>query len=362
MKHLLILAIVALSFQINAQPKCVTGDCINGVGKLVTEEFTYQGTFLNSKIQKGKITFSDGSTLEGKFVEGKLEGYDCVQIESDGTTITGQFIAGEIVSGRVEDKLGNVQEGDFKNGSLYGKNCYAKNSDGTVLKGEFIDGKIVKGKITYSSSDKDRVSYEGTFSIKNEKVVPHGTGTMLLKNGNKLGPNWVYGDFIRNGEVKPEIPSGKFAIGLSKNGGVYELVGVITNGQHVLSKDFILDTGASVVVLPWSTVVELQQQNIISNSDFYEGSVSLTTASGDIMEGKKFRIRQINFEFKTPEGKVEIISLKNVEAVVNSSESERRKSIYGLSVAPPLLGQSALQQLKKFELDYEQNLLLINNP
>jgi predicted aspartyl protease len=189
----------------------------------------------------------------------------------------------------------------------------------------------------------------------------NGKGRLYLKNGNSFGDKWFYGKVLESDEL-PTIPSGKFGLNLTKKGGVFQVVGIITNGQHVLSKNFILDTGASLVVLPWSTVVELKNQNIITSSDFYEGSISLTTANGDKMEGKKFKIRQINFEFKTPDGQTQIISLKNVEAVVNSSESERRKSIYGLSNAPTLLGQSALEQFKKFELDFEQNLLLISNP
>ena len=189
----------------------------------------------------------------------------------------------------------------------------------------------------------------------------NGKGRLYLKNGNYRGDKWFFGKQVE-GDKAATIPAGKFAVNLSKKGGVYEVVGIITNGQHVLSKDFILDTGASLVVLPWSTVVELMNQNIISSADFFEGSIALTTASGDKMEGKKFKIKQINFEFKSPDGKPQIISLKDVEAVVNTSESERRRSIYGLSNAPTLLGQSALEQFKKFELDFEQNLLLINNP
>jgi predicted aspartyl protease len=381
-RHLLAIAFIAITIQISAQVKCLEGDCKNGHGILETADYYYDGTFSDGKRVKGKLTdkatgdiqdgtffegnlvsgklvLSNGTILQGKFIDGKLSGEDCMLI-SDGSTLTGQFLYGKFISGRVEDQAGNMQEGSFKNGLLHGKNCTMKLADKTTFKGEYIDGNIVKGKITYSPNDDERVSYEGSFAEKDGAVLPHGIGTMVLKNGNKLGPNWVYGDFLPSGDLKAEIPSGKFAIDLSKNGGVYELVGVITNGQHVLSKDFILDTGASLVVLPWSTVVELKNQNIITSSDFYEGSISLTTANGDKMEGKKFKIKQINFEFKSSDGKPQIISLKNIEAVVNSSESERRKSIYGLSNAPTLLGQSALEQFKKFELDFEQNLLIIN--
>jgi hypothetical protein len=381
-RHLLAIAFIAITIQISAQADCVSGDCENGIGKLVTSDFSYEGGFKDQKFQgkgklklnsgdlfdgffsagvfkEGDIITSDGSKQSGKFIDFKLEG-DGVQTYADGAKIEGIFVGGSIVKGTITYSDGTLLTGAFSEDKLLHGQGTKKLPDGTTLKGEFVKGYIVQGRLTFPVKD-DRDYYEGSFALKDGINTYNGKGRLYLKNGNYRGDKWFYGKQVE-GDKTATIPTGKFAINLSKNGGVYELVGVITNGQHVLSKDFILDTGASLVVLPWSTVVELKNQNIITSSDFYEGSISLTTANGDKMEGKKFKIKQINFEFKGPDGKPQIISLKDVEAVVNTSESERRRSIYGLSNAPTLLGQSALQQFKKFELDFEQNLLLINNP
>lgn len=357
MKYVLILAIVALSFQINAQPKCVTGDCINGVGKLVTKEYTYQGTFLNSKILKGKITFSDGSTLEGKFVDGKLEGYDCVQIESDGTTITGQFIAGEIVSGRIEDKLGNVQEGDFKNGNLNGKNCFVKFADGSTFRGELNEGKRVKGKLTFAVSDPEHSYYDGEFSYKEDIPYFNGKGWLYLRNGNDpIGPNWVYNDPIGNGEPRADIPQGKLAIALKEQNGIFLIKGDFTRDEYDQTQNFIFDTGASLVSVPFSVLKTLYTQKIVTDADF-KNKISLKNASGDVVSGMTFNIKEL--KFKTTDG--EWIKLYNVEAVVKTDKIIL-EALNLASEPPILLGQSALSKLKKFELDYEQKLLLISNP
>lgn len=356
MKYFLILAIVAISFQISAQPECVTGDCKNGVGKLVTKEYTYQGTFLNSKILKGKITFSDGSTLEGKFVDGKLEGYDCVQIESDGTTITGQFIAGEIVSGRIEDKLGNIQEGDFKNGALNGKNCFVKFADGSTYRGEISEGRRVNGRFTFATSDPIRSYYDGEFTNKDDVSYFNGKGWLYLRNGNDpIGPNWVYGDAIGNGETRADIPQGKLAIVLKEQNGIFLIKGDFTRDEYDQTQNFIFDTGASLVSVPFSVLKTLYTQKIVTDADF-KNKISLKNASGDVVSGMTFNIKEL--KFKTTDG--EWIKLYNVEAVVKTDKIIL-EALNLASEPPILLGQSALSKLKKFELDYEQNLLLINN-
>jgi hypothetical protein len=79
------------------------------------------------------------------------------------------------------------------------------------------------------------------------------------------------------------------------------------------------------------------------------------------MEGKKFIINEIYFNVKNNKGETDKISIYNVEAVVNSNETELIKSALGLSETPTLLGQSALSKLERFEIDYKTNLLILNN-
>ncbi|MFM1773126.1 MAG: hypothetical protein RLZZ71_2268 [Bacteroidota bacterium] len=329
MKHLLILAIVALSFQINAQPKCVTGDCKNGYGKLVTPEYTYEGTFGNGKFLKGKLVMKSGEILDGSFSEGKL------------------------TSGKYTFSDGSIWEGKFVEGKIEGKGKQV-NSDGDVIEGEFHEGRIINGIWEYTNN-KELKYYEGSFAYFNGAMVYNGKGTLYMRNGNKLGPNWKNGDPIGNGEAKAEIPEGKLGIELKKQGGVYLIKGNITRDGYSHTYDFVFDTGASLVSVPFSVLKTLYKQNIVTDADF-KNKISLQTASGDVVSGMTFNIKEL--ELKTTDGKS--VRLFNVEAVVKTDQIILES--LDLAAEPPiLLGQSAISKLKKFELDYEQNLLLINN-
>ncbi|MEN9943058.1 MAG: hypothetical protein RLZZ91_1059, partial [Bacteroidota bacterium] len=286
----------------------------------------------------------------------KLEGYDCIQIESDGTTITGQFISGEIVNGRIEDKAGNIQEGDFKNGNLNGKNCFVKFADGSTFRGELNEGKRVKGKFTFAVSDPEHSYYDGEFSYKEDIAYFNGKGWLYLRNGNDpIGPNWVYNDPIGNGEPKADIPQGKLAIALKEQNGIFLIKGNFTRDEYDQTQNFIFDTGASLVSVPFSVLKTLYTQKIVTDADF-KNKISLKNASGDVVSGMTFNIQEL--KFKTTHG--EWIKLYNVEAVVKTDKIIL-EALNLASEPPILLGQSALSKLKKFELDYEQNLLLINN-
>jgi hypothetical protein len=330
MKHLLILAIVALSFQINAQPKCITGDCINGVGKLVTAEYTYEGTFGNGKFLKGKLVMKSGEILDGSFSDGKL------------------------TSGKYTFSDGSIWEGKFVEGKIEGKGKQV-NSDGDVIEGEFHEGRIINGIWEYTNN-KELKYYEGSFTYFNGAMLYNGKGTLYMRNGNKLGPNWKNGDPIGNGEAKAEIPEGKLGIELKEQGGVYLIKGNITRDGYSHTYDFVFDTGASLVSVPFSVLKTLYKQNIVTDADF-KNKISLQTASGDVVSGMTFNIKEL--ELKTTDGKS--VRLFNVEAVVKTDQIILES--LDLAAEPPiLLGQSAISKLKKFELDYEQNLLLINNP
>ena len=251
-----------------------------------------------------------------------------------------------------------MQEGDFIGGNLNGKNSLIKFADGTTFRGEFVDGKLVKGKILYSPNDSEKVSYEGTFASKDGAIVPDGTGTMLLKNGHKLGPKWVLGDYISNGETKADIPQGKLAIALKEQNGIFLITGNFTRDERDQTQDFIFDTGASLVSVPFSVLKTLYTQKIVTDADF-KNEISLQIASGDVVPGMTFNIKELKFKTTDPDGKW--IKLYNVEAVVQTDKIIL-EALNLASNPPILLGQSAISKLKKFELDYEQNLLLINNP
>lgn len=101
--------------------KCVSGNCVNGRGKMVYRTGdTYEGDFVNGKNVghgtytfkngqvyvgqfsdnlrngKGKFTFSDGSIYAGSFVKGNFIGHG-TYISKNGIDQTGKFTVGQIV-------------------------------------------------------------------------------------------------------------------------------------------------------------------------------------------------------------------------------------------------------------------------
>jgi len=320
---------------------CIEGNCENGKGKWKQSNFVFDGFFENGKFKKGKLTDNDGTFYEGTWKDGKfLSGTG--KLVYDNYSYTGEVITHE----NSISPHGNGSK-NYNNGDYY--------------KGIFKNGGFVTGTGKFYYSKESMFSYyEGELILNEGKIVPHGRGYRYYKEGkSKTGPDWTYGQPTQATINQSKIPTGKWAIDLKEKGKVFEVKGVITNGNHLLSKDFIFDTGASFVSLPWSTVVELINQKIITSKDF-QGDVSLQTASGDVMEGKKFVLKEIYFDFKNDKGEIQKVNIYDVDAVVNSSETELIKSALGLSETPTLLGQSALRKFEKIEIDYRQNLLIIN--
>ena len=336
-RSIVLFLLIGLFITSEGQVNCVSGNCMNGKGEVVTDKYSAKGTFKDGMLIEGRVEFSSGNISEGKFKDGQL-------IEGK-KTFKEYFEMGKFLNGELHDKSG---ERTFNSGNSF--------------KGEFVEGAIIRGKRIFSKDDAVHKFYEGEFGYEEGSQSPsfHGIGTLHMKNGNTLGPKWVYGNALPSNQQKASIPHGNLSLEMHATSGVFEVKGTITNGQHVLSKNFILDTGASLVVLPWSTVVELGKQDMISSVD--NSKIALTTADGSTMDGMKFIIKQIDFDFIDEFGKVKPVSLKNIEAVVNTNETEMLMSALGLSDAPTLLGQSALTQLRQFTMDYTNKRLLITTP
>ena len=94
--------------------------------------------------------------------------------------------------------------------------------------------------------------------------------------------------------------------------------------------DFILDTGATSVTISQVEAAFLIKQGLLSDEDIV-GRVNFSVADGSISEGLRIRLREI---------KIEDLILKDVIATVVSSNN-----------SPLLLGQSALSQLGRIEID-----------
>lgn len=123
-------------------------------------------------------------------------------------------------------------------------------------------------------------------------------------------------------------------IQMEKVGGVYKVPCKI-NG---LGLKFIFDTGASDVSISLSEAVFMVKNGYLNESDF-RGTETYRIANGDIAEGTKVNLRKVEFGKQT---------LYNVEAsIVHSMD------------APLLLGQSVLQRLGKFSVDYSNNTMIV---
>lgn len=128
--------------------------------------------------------------------------------------------------------------------------------------------------------------------------------------------------FFKSNEVK-----------LESNGGVFEFP-VVLNG--VLKINVILDSGAAEVSLSPDIVTTLIKTKTIKDSDFLPGKI-YSFADGSKAKSMRFNLDSLQIGTKI---------LHNVECGIANSIN-----------APILLGQSALQKLGKYTIDYKKGTL-----
>ena len=116
--------------------------------------------------------------------------------------------------------------------------------------------------------------------------------------------------------------------------GVYEVPCKIND----LPLKFILDTGASDVTISSTDAKFMLKNNYLHSQDII-GKRRYLTASGDIIEGTKIKLRKIQI------GELE---LRNVEASIVHNQD-----------APLLLGQSVLKRLGRYNIDSSKSILTI---
>ncbi len=157
--------------------KCVSGNCVNGKGKMVyANDDTYEGGFVNGK-RAGQGTFTTLEVYTGQFANDKYNG-----------------------KGKLEGIFGDIYEGDFVDGKKQGQGTETNPSfdaDGNdVYTGRFAnDEKNGKGKIKYANGD----VYDGSF-VDNKF---EGQGTYTFKTGDYYTGEWK--NFNRNGYGKEYI-------------------------------------------------------------------------------------------------------------------------------------------------------------
>jgi predicted aspartyl protease/uncharacterized protein len=135
----------------------------------------------------------------------------------------------------------------------------------------------------------------------------------------------------------PALPPGTEEIALRNNGGVY-VVPVRINGAITL--DFIVDSGASDVLIPADVAMTLARTGTIAPGDFI-GDREYRVADGSTLKSERFLLREL---------KVGDRVLSNVVASIGSVKGE------------PLLGQSFLARVGAWSIDNDRHLLALGRP
>lgn len=130
------------------------------------------------------------------------------------------------------------------------------------------------------------------------------------------------------------VASNILTITLARHGGVL-MVPAKLNGS--VSADFIVDSGASDVVLPESVLQELRRAGKFSDADF-TGAAMMKIANGSIVKARTFTLRSLSVNNRV---------LTNLHAIAVPSN------------ATPLLGQSFLQRFASWSIDNERQMLVL---
>ena len=162
---------------------------LNGKGIFKNKNNIYVGDFINGKrCGKGDLT-TEKYHYKGDFKNNKFEGYGIIEFLIEGHRYEGYFENNEINGkGIYKWKNGDIYEGEMKNGKMNGKGKYSY-IDGKIYEGEYLEGiKEGKGKLTYP----DGKSFDGYF----ENGLPEGEG-LYTKNGNIYKVLFSKGEYIK---------------------------------------------------------------------------------------------------------------------------------------------------------------------
>lgn len=162
------------------------------------------------------------------------------------------------------------------------------------------------------------------WDMQNGNVKPSDTAPVTAE-AKIEGPRRNNPDKKSTSQTK--ISNDGFSIPLRRRGGVFEVMATL-NGE--LKVFFVVDSGASNVIIPESVARILADNGSLQNADML-GSGRYQFANGDTGTGKVIRLRTLELG-----GHV----LKDVKAVVMNGEN-----------VPILLGQSALQKLGKWSIN-----------
>jgi clan AA aspartic protease (TIGR02281 family) len=129
-------------------------------------------------------------------------------------------------------------------------------------------------------------------------------------------------------------PVGTLTVSLRRQSGVLTVPAVL-NG--IVSTNFVVDSGASDVVIPENLLQDLRKAGKFRDSDF-TGTQMVKIADGSVVKSKTFVLRSFSIGTRT---------LENIKASVAPGN------------AVPLLGQSFLQRFSSWSIDNERQVLLL---
>jgi hypothetical protein len=177
------------SYLMNAfEDKCVSGNCVNGKGKMVySTGDTYEGDFANSQRHgQGTYRTKDGQVYVGQFAKGNYSGRGKITFPN-GETYDGDWLNNERTGdGRATYKDGSNYEGDWLANKWHGLGRCAY-ANGDIYYGNWVNG-VRDGKATYYF--KDGSYYIGFW--KND--LQHGEGKYYDKKAdNTISGTWKDG-------------------------------------------------------------------------------------------------------------------------------------------------------------------------
>jgi hypothetical protein len=170
-------------------------DLYCGSGRLELQDGTVlRGTFDNNQLSNGKISYINGSWIEGEFVDGVPNGkLVWMDVDEDRTSYIGNWLEGRWHGpGILEKENGFKYNGTFVIGNMtgFGKLIYPLSeleSEGNWYEGTVVDGQR-HGKGLYHEAMKDHKWWEWNGEFVNDEML--GKGIMTRSNGHQDPDRW----------------------------------------------------------------------------------------------------------------------------------------------------------------------------
>ena len=258
-KHYVLFVLFCISFTVNLQAQCISGNCRTGSGVFIYPSGArYIGAFADGRREGlGTCYYSDGSRYFGYWHHDRPEG-EGVLTYDDGRELKGEWRRGQLKAERPELSFlqpgsrrfpktgclsgdciagqgvyvfpdGNVYSGDFKNGKRHGfGECYF--AGGAHYKGRWQND-MPDGNGTMTEADGKQktglwsrgalVAAEGTLSVWPKENARKNTGCISGNCENGIG-TYVFEDKSRYvGSFRAGLPHGQGKV-FYTNGQVYE--------------------------------------------------------------------------------------------------------------------------------------------